>query len=208
MFGHSYGTPQNRSCPANNPNRINNETALDHYRRSDRLNRLAPSACAPVGERGSVAVPALEKWKARRTSPARIRIVIFAGGSAAEIPQAAAAVRTRLHGSGASLESEPVQAVCFSARDCRARAPQLFRKAERTGHETPGGHCAARGILEAQPAIPSNLPYHRRSCGAKHELAGRLPRRSAPRQRSNSLELVRSVPQAGLCGSGRPSSLG
>src|ERR1022692_334877 len=180
MFGHSYGSQQNRSCTANNPNRINNETALDHYRRSDQLNRLAPSACAPVGERGSVAVPALEKWKARRTSPARIRIVIFAGGSAAEIPQAAAAVRTRLHGSGASLRSKPIQAVCFSARGHRARAPQLFRKTERTGLEAPGGHCAARGIPQQEPAIPSDVPYHGRSCRAKHELAGRLPRRSAP----------------------------
>ena len=37
---------------------------------------------------------------------------------------------------------------------------------------------------------------------------GRLPRRSAPRQPSNSLELVRTVPQAGLCRSCGPSSLG
>src|ERR1019366_9631455 len=135
MFGHSYGSQQNRSCTANNPNRINNETALDHYRRSDRLNRLAPSACAPVGERGSVAVPALEKWKARRTSPARIRTIVFTGRSAAEIPQAAAAVRARLHRSGAALGSKPIQPVCFSAAGSRARAPQLFRKAECAGPE-------------------------------------------------------------------------
>jgi hypothetical protein len=122
--------------------------------------------------------------------------------------QAAAAVWTSLYGSGASLGSEPIQPVCFSAGDCRARAPQLFRKAERTGLEAPGGDCAARGIQQPQPAIPSNVPYHRRSCRAKHELAGRLPRRSAPCQRSNSLELVCTVPQARLCRSGRPCSVG
>src|ERR1019366_1069367 len=143
-----------------------------------------------------------------RLRPARIRTVVLAGRSAAEIPQTAAAVRTRLHGSGASLGFKPVQAVCFSARGHRARAPQPFCKAERTGLEAPGGDCAAGGILEAQPAIPSDVSDYWRSCRAQHELAGRLPGRSAPRQPSNSLELVRTVPQAGVCGSGGPSSLG
>src|ERR1022692_800739 len=78
-----------------------------------------------------------------RRRPARIRIVVVAGGSAAEIPQAAPAVWTRLHGSGASLGSKPVQPVCFSARGHRTRAPQLFRETERPGLEAPGSDCAA-----------------------------------------------------------------
>src|ERR1019366_8077936 len=143
-----------------------------------------------------------------RLRPARICANVLAGRSAAEIPQAAAAVRTRLHGSGASLGSEPIQLVCFLAGGYRARAPRLFCEAEYTGYEAPGGHCAARGIGQAQPAIPSNVPYHLGSCRPKHELAGRLPRRSASRQPPNPLELVRTVSQAGLCRSGRPSSFG
>src|ERR1039458_10722258 len=110
---------------------------LAAYSRCDRSDRRAPSVCAPVGESGSVAVPALETSKARRTRPARIRAIFLAGRSAAEIPQTAAAVRTSLHGSGTSLGSEPIQPVCFSAGGHRARAPQLFRKAERTGLEAP-----------------------------------------------------------------------
>src|ERR1035437_6884202 len=131
-----------------------------------------------------------------RLRSARIRIIVLARGSAAEIPQTAAAVRTRLHGAGASLGSEPIQAVCLSAGSFRARAPQLFRKAERTGLEAPGGNCTTRGICQPPPAIPSDIPYRRRNCRAKHELNGRLPRRSAPPQPANSLELVRTVPQA------------
>src|ERR1019366_9160131 len=88
---------------------------LARYSRSDGSDRLAPSACAPVGQSGSVAVPALEKCKARRTRPERIRPVVVAGRSAAEIPQTAAAVRTSLHGSGAAHRSKPIQAVRFSA---------------------------------------------------------------------------------------------
>src|ERR1019366_7217628 len=101
--------------------------------------------------------PALEKCKAQRTSRARIRIVVLAGRSAAEIPQAAATVWTRLHSSGAALGSRSIQPVCFSAGGHRARAPQLFRKAERTGLKAPGGHCAVVGIQQPQPAIPSDV---------------------------------------------------
>ena len=53
-------------------------TALDHYPSSNRSDRLAPSACAPVGARGSVAASALENSEEQRTSGARIRIVVFA----------------------------------------------------------------------------------------------------------------------------------
>src|ERR1019366_1983475 len=143
-----------------------------------------------------------------RLRSARIRIIVLAGGSAAEIPQAAAAVRTRLHGAGAALGPEPIQPVCFSAKDCRARAPQLFRKAERAGLKAPGCDRAARGIPQPQPALPSDILYHRGSRRAKHELAGRLLGGSTPGRRQNSLELVRTVPEARLCRSGRSSSLG
>src|ERR1019366_9146796 len=139
-----------------------------------------------VGERGSVAAAAFERCRTQRTTPARIRPVVSAGGSAAEISQAAAVVRTGLHGSGASLRSKPIQAVCLSARGQRARAPRLFCKAERTGPETTGGHCTAGGIQQPQPAIPSDIPYQGRSRRAKHELAGWLPGGSAPRQPPNS----------------------
>src|ERR1017187_3542497 len=109
-----------------------------------------------------------------------------------------------------ALRSDPNQSNLFAstAGGYRTRAPQLFRETERPGLEAPGSDCAAVGIQQPQPAIPSDVSYHRWCCRAKHELAGRLPRRSAPPQRPNALELVCTVPQAGLCGSGRPSSLG
>src|ERR1035438_963542 len=81
-------------------------------------------------------------------------------------------------------------------------------QAERTGHEAPVIDRTTVGIRQAQPAIPSNVSYRWWSCRAQHELAGQLPRRSAPRQPPNSVELVRTVPQARLCRSGRSSSLG
>src|ERR1035438_8308002 len=105
------------------------------------------------GAARSVTVAEDQQRTKTRLRPSRIRIVVPACGSAAEIPQAAAAVRTRLHGSGALLRFKPIQPVCFSARGHRARAPQLFRKAERTGLEAPGGNCAIGGIREPQPAI-------------------------------------------------------
>src|ERR1022692_754263 len=98
------------------------------------------------GAARSVTVAEDQQPAKTRLRPARIRTFFLAGRSTAQVPQAAAAVRTRLHGSGASLGSEPIQAVCFSARGSRARAPQLFCKAERTGLKAPGSHCAAIGI--------------------------------------------------------------
>src|ERR1035438_6097773 len=76
---------------------------------------------------------------------ARIRIVVVAGGCAAEIPQAAAAVRTSLHGSGTAPGSKPIQLVCFTAGGCRARAPWFFSRAERPGLAAPGSHCSVAG---------------------------------------------------------------
>src|ERR1017187_2777555 len=126
---------------------------------------------------------------------ARIRIVVVAGGCAAEIPQAAAAVRAGLYGSDTALGSKPVQPVCFAAGGCRARAPWLFPRAERTGLAAPGSHSPAAGIPQPQWALPSDVSHQRRCRCEKHELVSRLPCSSAPGQCPNSLELVCSVPQ-------------
>jgi len=65
--------------------------------------------------------------------------------------------------------------------------------------EAPGSHCAAREF-SSRSRGPPHISYERRSRRAKHDLAGQLPRRSAPRQRPHSLELVCTVPPTRLCG--------
>src|ERR1035437_4215603 len=103
-------------------------------------NRMVRSNDPLEGSARSVTVAEHQQPTKTRLRPPRLRVIVLAGGSAVEIPQAAAAVRTRLHGSGAAPGFKPIQSVCFSARGHRTRASQLFRKAERTGLEIGRAH--------------------------------------------------------------------